>query len=138
MVEPAKREATMEEIVVALRETRNGAAKTPSLSIVGDTGPQRAPDTTAIAEQRDREIERLLKENAHLNERVMSLLKDIEREQARGAEQAVARVVRETIEAELRPIMAVLLGLLEKQRPRLPAASHDGHWIVDLDREPHR
>ena len=77
----------MEEIVVALRETRRGASRMPPLTVVGgppgvsrtsgvaaDTANETA-GSTDIAELRDREIERLLAENARLNKRIMFLLK---------------------------------------------------------------
>ena len=116
----------MEEIVVALRETRQRAGKHPPLAVVTTPPPEPADDPTA-GELRDREIERLLTENARLNERTMFLIKLLERAQARAPEPAIGRTVTEALEAELRPVMLVLLRLLEKQR--------DGNWIVDLDRE---
>ena len=155
MVERAEREPTVEEIVVALRETERGVGRVPPFAVVGgqpggirgsgaappggEGGPGRGPGATSdarngtfgaadIAALRDGEIERLLAENARLNERVMFLLKVIEREQAhkagRAAEPAAIETDRGTIfhdmsaalEAELRPILLVLLRLLEKQR----------------------
>ena len=118
----------MEEIVVALRETRQRAGKPSPLTVVTTPRPDPADDPQA-GELRDREIERLLAENASLNERMMFLLKLLERAQARAPELAISRTVSEALEAELRPVMLVLLRLLEKQR--------DGSWIVDLDRETH-
>ena len=137
----------MEEIVVALRETRKGAAGAPPLAVVGGrAGGEPASDETAAADLRDHEIGRLLAENARLNERVMVLLRLFEREQVRhvphdaagdtdGA--AIARTVRETLETELRPVMLTVLRLLERQNagPSEPA-HHDASWIVDYDREP--
>ena len=192
MVERSEREATLEEIVVALRETRRGAARGPSFTVVGgsprgnlassaalqahadDAGREpgasdaqnETDGSTDISDLRDGEIERLLIENARLNERVVFLLKVLEREQARSTELAAVRVasesdrsaifdeVRMALEAELRPVLLVLLRLLEKERthqPAPPAASgraapprpsvvsggevppHDAGWIVDLD-----
>ena len=148
MVEKADRDPTMEEIVVALRETRRGAGNPPPLTVVGGhamghwsadltqraekRGPARgrggdAQNPADVADLRDQEIERLLAENARLNERVMFLLKIIEREQAandpagrsnamRPDRDTVGRDVRAALEAELRPVLLVLLRLLEKQR----------------------
>jgi hypothetical protein len=101
-------EPTMEEIVVALRETRRGAGRGPPLTVVRDRGmadwtPNAAPSnenrgtgrghigaadthndiaSAGIAGLRDAEIERLLAENARCNERIMFLLKVIEHGQA--------------------------------------------------------
>jgi hypothetical protein len=176
MVETAEREPTMEEIVMALRETRRGAGRVPPFTVVGgQPGGRRElrsdtdalPGTagsTDIADLRDTEIERLLAENARLNERVMFLLKVIDREQARNARLVAERAAPETdrsaifsdvraaLEAELRPVLLVLLRLLEKQRadpvaagarrggereparPAAPeAAPHDDDGIIDLD-----
>jgi hypothetical protein len=155
MVERVRLEPTMEEIVVALRETRRGAVwAPPPLTVVGgqsrgnwasravlrgdrggagrgrgtEDSPQDGGGSTDIADLRDGEIERLLTENAHLNERVMFLLKLVEREQVASAEFAaghaanetdpgvILRDVRAALEAELRPVLLVLLRLLEKQR----------------------
>jgi hypothetical protein len=177
-------EPTMEAIVTALRETRRGAGWVPPFTVVGgQPGDKQVPgtaprsgeaggaaaarnattDLTDIADLRDGEIERLLAENAHLNERVMFLLKVIERVQARNAELAVGHAAIETdrsatfhdfravLEAELRPVLLVLLRLIEKQRadpvargvdrisregerPTMEAAAHyDADGIVDLD-----
>ena len=114
MVERSEREPTLEEIVVALRETRRGAGRGPSFTVVGGSpsgnrassaaqhagadcaarehGESDAQNETAgstdISDLRDGEIERLLTENARLNERVVFLLKVLEGEQARSAEVA--------------------------------------------------
>jgi hypothetical protein len=144
MVEQVELEPTMEEIVVALRETRRGIDRPSPFTLVG--GHARGSgasdkasgvgkrDTTAafpnefastgIADLRDQEIERLLTENARLNERIMFLLKIIEREQARNALPAailedrsmIFQDVKAALEAEIRPVLLVLLRLLEKQR----------------------
>jgi hypothetical protein len=175
----AEPEPTMEEIVGALRETRRGAGRAPPFAVVGgQTGSEggaarghgAAPEarggtvgSTEIADLRDGDIERLLAENARLNERVVFLLKVIEREQARSAELVAQRAASETdrgtifndlraaLEAEVRPVMLVMLRMLEKQRadpdgegarraghevasataPK--AASYDDDGIVDLD-----
>jgi hypothetical protein len=186
MIERSEREATLEEIVVALRETRRGAARGPSFTVVGGSpsgnpassagvgggarehgasdAQNEAAGSTDISDLRDGEIERLLTENARLNERVVFLLKVLEGEQARSAEVATAGVetesdrgaifdaVRMALEAELRPVLLVLLRLLQKERtqPAAPtvqgdaepgsaampageAPSQDAGWIVDLD-----
>jgi hypothetical protein len=164
MADRTEPDPTMEEIVVALRETRRGAGRMPPLTVVGgQPGVNRtswaaasAANGTAgsidIAELRDGEIERLLAENARLNERVMFLLKVIEQRQARNAEFAAdhaaietnrdvnVRDLRAAVEAELRPVLQVMLRLLEKQRggheavdPATPQSPHDADWIVDLD-----
>jgi hypothetical protein len=146
MVDRAEREPTMEEIVVALRETR----RTAPFTVVGgqrdDTrvpvptvDAQNAPD---IAELRDNEIQRLLSENARLNEHVMFLLKIFERGQPRNRPDSAAEVshdallrdVRATLEAELRPVLDVLLRLLEKLHA-LPVRRepHNDGGIIDLD-----
>jgi hypothetical protein len=175
----AEREPTMEEIVVALRETRRGAGRVSPFTVVGRQPGGKGSgalsqgaaadaqigtsSSTDITDLRDGEIERLLAENACLNERVMFLLKVIEREQTcvtgptTGHAElatdhgAIVRNVRAALEAELRPVLLVMLRLLEKQRtepagkgvrravrdmapPAAPeAASCDADGIIDLD-----
>ena len=164
MMERAAHDPTMEEIVVALRETRRGASRMPPLTVVG--GPPGVNRTSGVAadaangtagstditELRDREIERLLAENARLNKRIMFLLKVIEQEQARNAEFAAdhpaietdrdvnVRNLRAAVEAELRPVLLTMLRLLERRRegheatdPAIPQLPRDADWIVDLD-----
>jgi hypothetical protein len=149
MVQRASQVPTMEEIVVALRETHRGAARTTPFQVVGRRpGNGGHPQdwiagATAAADLRDSEIERLLAENAQLNQRVVFLLKIIEREQARSAERAMLEVERATmlrdvkgaLIAELRPALLVLLRTLEKQHTD-PASVATGDmpsaWIVDL------
>ncbi len=164
MADRTEPDPTMEEIVVALRETKRGASRMPPLTVVGgQPGVSRrsvvagnAANGTAgpigIAELRDGEIERLLAENAWLNERVMFLLKVIEHNQARNAEfeadhasietsrDVNIRELRAAVAAELRPVLQIMLSLLEKQRgrheaadPATPQEPHDADWIVDLD-----
>jgi hypothetical protein len=144
MVEQVELEPTMEEIVVALRETRRAVDRPPPFTLVGGhvrgslasdkasaAGKRNATaalliefGSTDIADLRDEEIERLLTENARLNERTMFLLKIIEREQARNAIPAaiqedrsmIFQDVKAALEAEMRPVLLVLLRLLEKQR----------------------
>jgi hypothetical protein len=149
MVERAEREPTMEEIVVALRETRRRAGRTPPPTVVGGQAAGSGgtvTDSTDITILRDSEIERLLAENARLNEHVVFLLKVIEREQAhavvRRAEPSDAEAdrsamldeIRTAVETELRP---VLLRLLERQRADVTESDRPDHrdaeGIVDLD-----
>jgi hypothetical protein len=170
MVERAEREPTMEEIVVSLRETRRDASRIQPLAVTGLPRSNRTLRTmggqTDLTDLRDGEIERLLSENARLNSRVLSLLKVIEHEQACLADAVAAaeaaaepassdadrdsiyREVRSALEAELSPVLLVLLRLLEKQRGDPAAGDHPHHvrrrvagsaaqggpsdWIVDL------
>jgi hypothetical protein len=158
MVERTARDPTMEEIVGALRETRQDAGRVPPLTVVGAHPAGRVSaatlrggeartvrhngeavnarygtGSTEIAELREGEIDRLLGENARLNERIVFLLKVIEREQRRTgdlagghrvetARAALVRDVKATLEAELRPILLVLLRMLQTQQDD-PAAS---------------
>jgi hypothetical protein len=97
MAERAEHDPTMEEIVVALRETKRGAGRMPPLTVVGGhpgvnwtsgMAADAANGTAGsidITELRDGEIERLLAENGRLNERVVFLLKVIEHKQAQSA-----------------------------------------------------
>jgi hypothetical protein len=151
MVERAGLDPTIDEIVVALRETTRDASRAPHFTVVGrqtevnwlsgmDLLSGKTPTTsrsrsapgrqgsTAIGDLRDSEIERLLMENARLNERVVFLLKVVEREQASKAEsqsertlvrddrEALLRDVRAAVESELRPVMLVVLELMKRQR----------------------
>ena len=152
MVEEAKREPTVEEIVVALRET-TFRGKGRGISVAGRRAaddfkrtaiphPLRQDDEeepgaieykeaafTDIADLRDGEMQRLLGENTRLNERIVALLKIIEREQiarneqrnaeresARQSEErdAIVRQVKGALEAELRPVLLTVLQLLEQ------------------------
>jgi hypothetical protein len=150
MVERADRETTMEEIVVALRESRRDASRVAPFTVVGSQpggswpsaaaprgdaaivrlgeagNTQNDISSTDIADLRDGEIERLLAENARLNQRIVFLLKIIEREQRHNSDLtggyvvetdrgAIAHDVKTALQAELRPILLVLLRLLEKQ-----------------------
>ena len=167
MAERAQREPTMEEIVVALRETRRGADRMNPLTLVGHSRGNRAlrgsAGPTDLIDLRDGEIERLLSENARLNARVVSLLKVIEHEQAyhvaataeaeaeaapiEADRSAIYREVRSALEAELSPVLLVLLRLLERQRTdpgagdsrvsnRIALSAATGaapsDWIIDL------
>jgi hypothetical protein len=164
MVDRAERDPTMEEIVVALRETRQAAGRAVPFAVVNG---QRAVDQAAgaadarnaidVAELRDSEIQRLLAENANLNQRVMSLLKLLEQQPARSVthaasdsgapsdagHNAISRAVRAAMETQLRPVLDVLLHLLETLRgtsprraPSPPAAPHHDAGIIDLDAPP--
>jgi hypothetical protein len=159
MMDQAEREPTMEEIVVALRETRKEAAPAAPFTVVGGrrSGSQ-APDAqnraagSTVADLRDSEIERLLADNARLSERVMFLLKVMEREQARNTQPApehaaietdpgaIVDGIRAALQAELRPVLQVLLRVLEKLRTEptareraWPVAPPDNDGIIDLD-----
>jgi hypothetical protein len=144
MVERARREPTMEEIVVALRETTRDADRVHPFAVTAPSRGKRIAkgisggfsgeinNPSDIAELRDGEVERLLQENARLNARVVSLLKVLEHQQAVHAESvieqtaettrievdrgAVLGLVRTAVEAELAPILLVVLRLLEKRR----------------------
>jgi len=148
----------MEEIVVALRETHRGAGRAAPFQVVGrrSGNGSRAPNVvsyprnwaagaTAVTDLRDSETERLLAENAQLNERVVFLLKIIERGQAQSADRAalemeraaMLRDVKGALKAELRPALLMLLRSLEKQHTDTPAADTatddmPSAWIVDL------
>jgi hypothetical protein len=150
MVHRAEREPTMEEIVVALRETRRAAGRSAPFTVVdGQRDDKRAlhptmdaQGATDIGELRDTEIQRLLGENTRLNERVIYLLKVLEHQQSQDRVHAVTGIdgetvlkdVRTALETELRPILDVLLRLLEKLRgvPAAHETSDDG-GIIDLD-----
>jgi hypothetical protein len=159
MVERAEREPTMEEIVGALRETRRGAQRVPPFTVVdsrasgGGADDAAAAGPTGIADLRDGEIQRLLAENAYLNERIIALLKAVERAQSPGVQPvpgdatgaidraAIVSGVRAAVAAELRPVLLVLMRLLETARPGRgtlrPSAAEtapgDSDGIVDLD-----
>lgn len=149
----------MQEIVVALRETQRDAGHTMPSQVIGrrSDSKSKAPNVityphnlraglTAAADLRDSEMERLLAENARLNERVVYLLKIIEREQAQTAElaalavdrEAMFRQVKAALKAELRPALLVLLRMLEKQLvdpSHLATDDAPSAWIVDLIRK---
>ena len=152
MVEEAKREPTVQEIVVALRETtfrgKGRGVSVPNRHLGdeyrrtafpyptrGDEGEKPAPVEYKeaafpdINELRDGEMQRLLGENQRLNERIVALLKIIEREQIarneqRDAEREATRKSQEredivhevkgALEAELRPVLLTVLQLLEQ------------------------
>jgi len=164
MVQRAEREPSMEEIVVALRETRRDADRMQPFDGASQQRGFRAAKgmhgSTDLTDLRDAEIERLLQENARLNARVVALLKVIEQEQAMHAADAAAETtpaevdrdaicseVRAALEAELGPVLVILLRLLQKQHteavagdrnsapvPRLSAGADSAasDWIVDL------
>jgi hypothetical protein len=136
MAERTQVEPTMEEIVVALRETTRDADRV--LPFAGTGAPRVKRNVRGInepadvVELRDSEVERLLQENARLNVRVVSLLKILEQQQQLHAEavsgeaaetsrieadrEAILREARTALEAELAPILMVVLRVLERQR----------------------
>lgn len=136
----------MDEIVVALRETRRGASRAAPFNVVARrSGGIRSAGAGAVTDSQngiagateaadlcDGETERLLAENARLNERIVFLLKIIERE-------AVFRDMKAALKAELRPALLVLLRMLEKGMAD-PGSALAGDarrdtpspWIVDL------
>jgi hypothetical protein len=166
MVEEAKRDPTVQEIVVALREaTFRGRGR--GMAVVGNRpeessrSPDRAWATQAddddrrsvdrqgavvdVAELRDAELQRLLSENARLNERVVFLLKTLEREQlsrnerreverqsARGDREAIAKEVRDALEVQLKPVLLTVLQLL-RQLPANGGAQRNSARIPDGD-----
>lgn len=163
MVQRAERDPSVEEIVVALRETKRSADRMLPVALTGRPRGSRASrmvgGPTDLIDLRDSEIERLLAENARLNARVVSLLIVLEQEQAYHAEvaaesvpteadgAAIQREVKAALEAELRPVLLVLLRLLQKRfaepsadgqytgrKAALSAASEaaPSDWIVDL------
>jgi hypothetical protein len=167
MAERARREPTMKEIVVALRQTTRDADRVPPLAVADPSRGKRIVgginNLTDVVDLRDDEVERLVQENARLNARVVSLLKVLEHQQAVHAESAVERTaettridadreailreVRTAIEAELAPILLVVLRLLERQRVDPGEGSHEAtrgagpgpaayptpsDWLVDL------
>jgi hypothetical protein len=126
----------MEEIVVALRETTRVVDRVRPFAVTGQSRAKRIVrginDPADAADLRDGEFERLLRENASLNARVVSLLKILEQQQTVHAESMVEQTaettrieadrevilheVRMALEVELGPILLVVLRLLEKQR----------------------
>lgn len=124
-------------------------------------GPDAAPsDPEDAAALRTAEYRRLVAENARLNDRIAVLLDRLAEAQARaeGAlraeaarvaetvreidarsadREAVATAVQEALQAELRPVLAALLQVLERQRrdagSRAPPAPVADQAIVDLD-----
>jgi hypothetical protein len=158
MVQRAEHEPTVEDIVVALRETRRGAGRAAPFNVANRrSGGNRGANIVAYQQDwiagatdaaglRDCETERLLAENSRLNERVIFLLKIIEREQARLAERtavetdrdALFREVKAALKAELRPALLVMLRLFENQLddPNRPVSGDQpSAWIVELIRK---
>ena len=155
----AEREPTMEEIVVALRETKRRADRTlPPLAIVGQLHGRRAlrgavgsPD---LVDLRDEEIERLVAENARLNARIVALLKIMEEEAGKATQtthddrpmeldqEAIGNAVKAAVKAELDPLLDVLLHMLTMRAgrsvgngetmSRKPSHAGASDWIVDL------
>lgn len=156
----SQREPTMEEIVVALRETRKTADRVQPLPIAPARAGRTVIGSTELADLRDTEIERLLDENARLNARVIALLKVLEQEQASHAQtaaeltpgagtdrEAITHEVRAALEAELTPLLLVLLRLFQQQASEpaadgppgalesgrsAPAEPAPSEWMVDL------
>jgi hypothetical protein len=165
MVEEAARDPTVQEIVVALRETtlggkRRGVSVVAERSAEGDhavrqrwlpadqrsergysePAPARRSDSARVdvAALRDAEMQRLLDDNARLNQRVVELLKIIEEQAARQHEgrkasraadaerAAVAAEVRSAIESQLKPVLLTVLQVLKhppsNAAPRVAAA----------------
>lgn len=158
MAQRAPREPTMEEIVVALRDARRSADKLQPFPVAKHPRANTNIGSTDLADLRDTEIERLLAENARLNARVISLLKVLEQEQANSAQlaveapveadrEAIYRDVRAALEAELGPLLLVLLRVLhgrgttpaaddrsEAAKVALPATTEapPSEWIIEL------
>jgi hypothetical protein len=158
----------MEEIVVALRETTQDADRIHPFANPGSShGKRIVRGINDVVDLRDGEVERLLQENARLNARVVALLKILEHQQAVNAEsaaertaettridadrEAILREVKMALDAELAPILLVVLRLLEKQRaargadnretmrgagyvpaPDPPPNQVPSGWLVDL------
>jgi hypothetical protein len=153
MVQRAEREPSMEEIVVALRETRRDADRMQPFGGAAQSRGFRAATcmhgATDLTNLRDDEIERLLQENARLNARVVALLKVIEQEQAIHAagtaaetepaevdRDAICREVRAALEAELGPVLVILLRLLQKQHAEAVAGDRDSVPVAKLSTRP--
>ncbi|MDB5411286.1 MAG: hypothetical protein JWL84_6198 [Rhodospirillales bacterium] len=137
MVNETRRDPTVQEIVVALRETQGRSATRPR-SAPASIGPAAGFDDNLrhrgppvdVRTLRETEFQRLLDENHLLNERIVELLNMVERErQAREddrahmekishrlqQQKAMRDDVRNTIEDELRPVLAAVLKLLERK-----------------------
>jgi hypothetical protein len=166
MVEEAKRDPTVQEIVVALRETTLGSRGRGGSGVVrrlesqepapdqrwamregsGERAmPARPIEIPAATALRDAEMQRLLDENAQLNQRVIGLLKLLEREQAarQAAEgeaawveaerRSVAAEVRGAIEAQVKPVLLTVLQLLQHLQsgvatPRVAVETETAAW----------
>jgi hypothetical protein len=135
MAERTQVEPTMEEIVVALRETTRDADRVLPFAGTGASRGKRIVrginEPADVVELRDSEVDRLLQENARLNVRVVTLLKILEQQQQLHAEavsgeaaetsrvgadrDAILREARTALEAELAPILMVVLRVLERQ-----------------------
>jgi hypothetical protein len=136
MVNETRSDPTVQEIVVALRETQwRGATRHRNAPApVGPTGldddlRHRGPPVD-VQKLRETEFQRLLDENHLLNERIVELLNMVERERHAREDDRVAiermthRLqqqkamrddVRNAIEDELRPVLAAVLKLLERK-----------------------
>lgn len=146
---------------MALRETRQAARRAMPFTVVGgqnERSPAPAgaeevrngvPGATDIAALRDGELQRLLSDNAHLNERIFALLEMLEQQRphqqahnptpsaSKADHDAIVREVRTALEAELRPVLDVLLHLLETLRAapldRQTSTPPRDAGIIDLD-----
>jgi hypothetical protein len=156
MSDEPKGDSTVQDIVVALRDTARRRAG--DMASTGASTGERRPDLERnsargrpqrvdslhqpwrgesaadanIAELRDTEIERLLGENRRLNDRVVFLLKVIERDQKMLAteraaaallaeqQEMVARETRAALEAEWRPILVTLLRMVDRREHEQP------------------
>jgi hypothetical protein len=137
MVNETRRDPTVQEIVVALRETQGRSATRPRSAPAPVGGSAGFDDVLRhrgapvdVRGLRETEFQRLLDENHLLNERIVELLNMVERErQAREddraqmekisqrltPQKAMRDDVRNTIEDELRPVLAAVLKLLERK-----------------------
>jgi hypothetical protein len=137
MVNETRRDPTVQEIVVALRETQGRSAMRPRSAPAPVGGSAGFDDVLRhrgapvdVRGLRETEFQRLLDENHLLNERIVELLNMVERErQAREGDRAQMEKishrltqqkamrddVRNAIEDELRPVLAAVLKLLERK-----------------------
>ena len=142
MVERAEREPTMEEIVVALRETRRGAGRGPSLTVVGGqpggkpgigygcrrlrTGRLARPTSPICATARSSGFWPRMRGSTSASS-FSSRSSSASRRAAprsrphRAAietdRDAIFRGLRAALEAELRPVLLVMLRLLQRSAP---------------------
>ena len=144
----------MEEIVVALRETRRAAGRSrrsQSLAASATTNrlrikPRMRRARPTLPNFATTKFNGCSTDNSRLNERVMYLLKVIEQEQPRDRADTAAEVshdailhdIRKALEDELRPVLDVLLRLLEKLHASpVRREPHNDGAIIDLDARAH-
>jgi hypothetical protein len=170
MSDEPKGDSTVQDIVVALRDTARRRAG--DMASTGASTGERRPDLERnsargrpqrvdslhqpwrgesaadanIAELRDAEIERLLGENRRLNDRVVFLLKVIERDQKMLAteraaaallaeqQESVARETRAALEAEWRPILVTLLRMVDRRENEQPPPARGVRRIFGVDK----